>query len=314
MTEVVLVTPRSMTADPPASLALLEAAGARVVLGPAGRQPDRADLERLLPSATAWIAGVEPVDAGVLALAPDLHTISRNGVGVDSIDATAAGERGIRIMSTPGANADGVAELSIALLLNLLRGVDDAAQHLRNRVWQRGPGRELGSATLGVVGLGAIGSRVARIATGFGARVLGVDPWASDEIAAGVEVVGLDEMLAAADAVSLHVPGPVDGAPVIGERELALLAPEAVLVNTARWSVADPDAVLRALEGRHLAGYAIDAFAEEPPLPHLLLAHPRVLATPHLGAFTRESAKRAADAAVANVLAVLSERSVDAPR
>jgi phosphoglycerate dehydrogenase-like enzyme len=301
-----------MTADPPASLATLEAVGARVVFGPPGRQPDRHELEELLPSATAWIAGVEPIDDTVMALAPRLHTISRNGVGVDSIDAAGAAERGIRILSTAGANAVGVAELSIALLLDLLRGIDVSASELRAGGWLRRTGRELGSLTLGVVGLGAIGSRVARLAQAFGARVLGVDPWVRDDVAATVEVVDMDEMLGRVDAVSLHTPGPADGTPLITARELGLLAPGAVLVNTARWSVVDPDDVLRALDTDHLTGYAIDAFAQEPPLPHPLLAHPRVLATPHLGAFTKESSVRAADAAVANVLAVLEERSADA--
>lgn len=312
MTERVLVTPRSMTSAPPASLSRLRGHGAEVILGPSGRQPSREELRGLLPGVTAWIVGVETVDEEILRLAPNLHTLSRNGVGMDAIDVDAAQRRGIRVMNTPAANADGVAELSIALLLNLLRGVSDAANEMRAHRWTRGAGRELKGGTLGIVGLGAIGSRVAGIAAGFGAAVVGFDPWVRPEVARRTRMVSLDELLRESDFVSLHTPGPSDGTAILGIGQLEVMRRGAVLVNTARWGVADPSGVLDALESGRLGGYAIDSFAQEPPLHHPLLTHPRVLATPHIGAFTRESAQRAADAAIDNVIEALKVRQVDA--
>jgi phosphoglycerate dehydrogenase-like enzyme len=305
----VIVTPRSMTADPPAELALLRDAGWEVVLGPAGRQPAPEELAELLPEATAWIAGVEPIGERELTLAPRLRVISRNGVGIDAIDQEAAARRGVRVLTAPGANASGVAELAIALMLTAARGIPEAASELRAGRWTRREGIELGSATVGVVGLGAIGARVADIAAGFGARVLGTDPAVRPEVAGRHRVVALEELLASSTVVSLHTPGPRDGTPVIGAAELDRLPDGAILVNTARWGVVDPDAVLRALESGRLAAYAVDAFAEEPPAPHPLLAHPAVIATPHLGALTRSSATRAAGQAIRNVLDAMGAAS-----
>ncbi|MFV0253498.1 MAG: phosphoglycerate dehydrogenase [Beutenbergiaceae bacterium] len=311
MTERVLVTPRSMTSPPPRLDALREL-GADVVLGPPGRQPTREELQQVLPGITAWIAGVETIDDDLLRFAPRLHTLARNGVGVDSIDTDAAARRGIRVLNTPGANADGVAELSIALLLALMRDLGAASTALRAGGWHRVTGRELGTATLGIVGLGAIGSRVAAIALGFGTEVLGFDPKVSPEAAGGAELTGLGDLLARSDAVSIHIPGAANGTPLITDDELAQMRAGSFLINTARWSVVDPDATLSALDAGHLGGYGLDVFAQEPPRPHRLLAHPRVLATPHLGAFTRESAARAAQAAIDNVAAALRAERVDA--
>ncbi|MDR1825741.1 MAG: hypothetical protein LBR27_10535 [Bifidobacteriaceae bacterium] len=304
---IVLVTPRSLTAaglDQVAALQPLRDLGCTLVPGPAGRQPTAADLAELLPPITHWIAGVEPITAAVLAAAPNLKVISRYGVGVDAVDLAAAAAQGITVERAVGANARGVAELALALILAGLRGTAPAHRALVEGRWERDQGRELPDCTVGVVGLGAIGRLVAGFAKALGATVLGHDPWADQgAIAAHIHHhVTLEELLAGSDVVTLHCPPPPDGRPVIAAPQLAALPPGAVLVNTARASLVDDAAVLAALNAGHLAAYGVDAYDQEPPAVTELLAHPKVIATPHLGGFTGASTRRMAELAVANVV------------
>lgn len=301
----VLVTPRSMTAGGAAPLALLAERGYDVVLGPAGRQPTADELRAALPGCVGWVAGVEPITREVLATADRLRVISRNGAGTDAIDRAAAAEHGIEVLAARGANARGVAELTLALLLCGFRELLPAAAALRRGEWQRAQGRELQGRTLGVVGCGAIGRQVLDLAAGFGMRTLASDPVVEQaDLPPGTRLVALDALLAGSDAITLHAPAQ-PGGPLLDRRRLGLLAPGTLLVNTARASLVDGAAVLEALDGARLAGYAVDAFDTEPPPLDALLRHPRVIATPHLGAATQESAARAADAAVRNLIAAL---------
>lgn len=303
----VLVTPRSMTERPTGAVQRLGAIGVDVVLGPIGRQPSRLELENLLQGVTAWIAGVEPIDAAVLAGASDLRIIARNGVGSDNIDHAAAKARDITVTTTPGANAQGVAELAVLAMLAGLRGHRRASNALSADHWARSIGRELGSAQVGVVGLGAIGLRVAEIASAFGAQVAGTEPFPRPGVADRYRLMSLDDLVAGSDVLTLHTPGSPDGSALLGERRIRALPRGSIVVNTARWTLVDPDAMLSALDDGHVASYAIDAFAEEPPVHHALFDHPNVDATPHIGAFTTQSAARASEAALASVIAFLTE-------
>lgn len=309
----VLVTPRSMTERPPEALSRLEALGATIVFGPAGRQPSRPELAELLPFATAWIAGVEPIDADVLAAAPDLRLIARNGVGSDSIDRIATDAAGIRVTTTPGANAGGVAELAVLAMLAALRGHRRAADALSQGRWSRTLGRELGASRVGVVGLGAIGYRVAELASAFGADVAGTEPFPRPGVAERYPLLSLHDLLVRSDVLTLHTPGSSDGTALLDDAAIRSLPAGAVVVNTARWGLVDADAMRAALDDGHVAAYAVDAFAAEPPTPHPLLEHPAVDATPHIGAFTAESATRAAEAAIEQVAAFLTESIHDVP-
>jgi phosphoglycerate dehydrogenase-like enzyme len=236
-----------------------------------------------------------------MATASDLRLISRNGVGLDNVDLEAAARLGIEVRRTAGANSSGVAELAVCLMLCGLRLVPWHARLLADGGWQRSQGRELSSATVGVVGVGAIGGRVARLVASFGATVLATDvnpPVVEDP---PYTLVGLEVLLRRSEVVTLHAPATRSG-PLLGPKQISALPSGAVLVNTARWSLVDDDAVLSALESGRLRAYAVDAFANEPPEPSALLRHPNVIATPHLGAFTAESAKRASAACVDMIL------------
>ncbi|HEY0238286.1 MAG TPA: NAD(P)-dependent oxidoreductase [Friedmanniella sp.] len=300
-----LVTPRSLTRsglDAVAELEPLRARGIELVSGPAGESPTPVQLEALLEGCDGWIAGVEHIDAATLEGARALRVISRNGTGVDAIDLAAAERAGITVVAARGANAQGVAELALTLALMALRQVPWSAADLQQGRWTRHPALELAQCRVGVVGLGAIGAKVAQAFSGLGAEVVGYDPVAP---AGDVARVDLRQLVRTCDVITLHAPPVPGGRPLIGTEVLDQVRPGAVLVNTARASLVDDDAVLAALADGRLTAYAVDAFDTEPPELGALLRHPRTIATPHLGAFTTASVSRATSAAVDLLLEAL---------
>ena len=304
----ILVTPRSLTEkglDSVLELKPLRASGYQLVAAPAGRVPTEDELLDPVPGCVGWLAGVEHIGAPVLEAAKDLRVISRNGTGTDAIDLEAAERAGVRVERAAGANAQGVAELTLALALSALRHIPWSSAALRDGNWRRWQGHELQDCTIGVVGLGAIGRRVAGLFDSLGSRVLACDPFASAEQVAPIRLVDLTELLAASDVVSLHAPPPPDGRPLLDAARVAAIAHGAVLVNTARSALVDDDAVLAALDDGTLSAYAVDAFDSEPPELTALLQHERVLATPHIGGYTTGSVRLATTLAVENLLAVL---------
>lgn len=300
----VLVTPRSLTSAGLDTVAELEPLRDRYELVPSspGRMPDESELLGLAPGCVGWLAGVERIGAPVLGAATALRAISRNGAGTDAIDREAAERAGVQVLRAPGANAPGVAELVLAVVLSALRSVGPASAALRAGRWERVIGSELGERTVGVVGLGEVGRRTAALLAACGAHVVGHDPFVEQH---AVPAVGLDELLSTCDVISLNLPAPADGRPVIGAAELARIPAGTVLVNTARSALVDDAAVLAALDSGRLASYAVDAFDAEPPEMSALLAHERVIATPHLGGYTGASVRRATRMAVDNLVSAL---------
>jgi len=301
----VLVTPRSLTEgglDAVRELDPLRHRGFELVSVQPGRLPTEDELLDVVPGCVAWLAGVERISDRVLRAATDLRVISRNGTGTDSIDMAAAERAGVSVERAAGANAQGVAELTLALTLCALRHVSWTSAALREGRWERSQGSELAGCTVGVVGLGAVGLRVAEVFATLGSDVVAHDPFVSD---ASLRLVSLDELLAMSQVVSLHCPASPDGHALIDASRLAVMARATVLINTARSSLVDDDAVLAALQVGSLAAYAVDAFDSEPPEVTALLRHPHVIATPHLGGYTRASVRRATTQAVDNLLAVL---------
>ena len=303
----VLVTPRSLTRDGDPALDLLRRAGYEVIQCTPGRQPDEAELLRLVPGCVGWLAGVEPVGARVLEAARGLRAISRNGTGVDNIDLAVAARLGIRVLRAEGANARGVAELAIGLVLALLRSIPWSDAQMKGGAWERRRGLEIGGRTVGVVGCGRIGRLVAEMALGLGAHVVGHDAVPVDgfDPGSGFRYADLDTVLAAADALTLHCPALPGGRPLLDAAAIARIKRGAVVVNTARASLVEEGAILKALDDGQLLGFATDVFPEEPPASTALVGHPRVIATPHLGGFTEESVAKATRVAVDNLLDAL---------
>lgn len=301
----VLITPRALTRaglDAVDELEPLRHRGFELVSGPAGTTPTPEQLTVLLEGVEGWVAGVEPIGAATLEAAGALRVISRNGTGTDAIDLPAAERLGITVLAARGANAQGVAELALTLALTALRQVPWSAADLRAGTWTRQPALELAQCRVGVVGLGAIGGKVGDAFRALGAAVVGHDPVAP---VGDVTRVDLVELVRTCDVITLHAPPVPGGRPLIDAAVLAQVRPGAVLVNTARASLVDDDAVLAALESGALTAYAVDAFDHEPPELTALLRHPRTIATPHLGAFTTASISRATSAAVQNLLEAL---------
>jgi len=315
----ILVTPRSLTASQGDGLAELEAAGFELVLSPPGRQPSEEELVRLVPGCMGWLAGVEPITPRVFAAADKLRVISRNGTGIDSIDLAAAQRHGVRVMTAAGANARSVAELAVAFMLMGLRHLPDSTAAMKDGAWRRYEGHELAGATVGIVGCGAVGRAVTRIVCAFGASVLAYDvaPDPSFRPAGNFAWRDLDALVAESSIVSLHCPAEPGEAPLLDARRLAHLPRGTGIVNTARASLVDETALLPALDDAGVGWYATDVFDVEPPGLTALIAHPRVIAAPHIGAFTAEGGREAVKVAVANLIACLAESrspaSADAP-
>jgi D-3-phosphoglycerate dehydrogenase len=303
----VLVTPRSLTLGGHPSLRRLQDAGYELVLSPPGRLPDERELLHLLPDCVGYLAGVEKVSAEVLEAAVQLRVISRNGSGVDNIDLATARRRRVQVCRADGANARGVAELTLSLMLGLVRSVPFSDQRLKGGTWERREGIELEGRTLGVIGCGRIGRLVARFALSLGMKVLAYDPEPDPSFhpADCFEYSILELLWPRSDIISLNCPWSPGGSPLIGPKTLGIIKRGAYLVNTARAELLDEEAVLAALDSEQLSGLATDVFREEPPRERLLVGHSRVIATPHIGGYTEESVLRAADAAVDNLLAVL---------
>jgi D-3-phosphoglycerate dehydrogenase len=298
----ILVTPRSLTQaglENVPELNPLREAGFELLAPIAGRVPSVDDLLGLVPFCVGWLAGVEQITEPVLKAASHMQVISRNGTGTDAIDLDAASAAGIRVERAAGSNAQGVAELALTLTLSCLRNEPWSSRTVREGRWQRWQGRELADTTIGVVGLGAIGRKVAGMFQGLGSTVIGFDPFVSDAVC---EIVQLDELTERSNVVTLHAPPPDDGSALFDKARLALARPGSILINTARASLVDDDSVLEALNDGRLAAYAVDAFETEPPELTPLLLHERVLATPHLGGYTGGSVSRATSQAVENLL------------
>jgi D-3-phosphoglycerate dehydrogenase len=261
------------------------------------------------------------VDAALIYAGARLVVIGRAGVGVDNVDLDAATRAGITVVNAPTGNTIAAAEHTLALLFALARRIPAADASVRRGEWKRSQftGLELRGKTLGIVGLGKIGLAVADRARGLEMTVIGADPYVTAEQAAlhGVERVELDDLLARADVVTLHVPGGRSTRGLIGPERIARMKPGAFLLNVARGGIVDEAALAAALASGHLGGAAIDVFEREPPVDSPLLTAPNTVLTPHLGASTAEAQVAVATEVAAQVLDVLDGRparyAVNAP-
>ena len=264
---------------------------------------------------TAWALIVRSrtkVTADLLARAPHLGLVARAGVGLDNVDLRAARARHIEVVNAPQAATTSVAELTVALMLLVVRGLAGPIAATRAGRWERGThGHELSGRTVGLVGYGRIAREVARRLGPFGVRCLAFDPFVARSGDA-TEMRPLNDVLAAADIVSLHAALTPENRHLIDAAALARMRRGSYLVNVARGALVDEEALLGALASGHLAGAALDVFEIEPPTRSELLSDPRVVPTPHLGASTEEAQRRAGADVVAEVLRVLRSRAIPA--
>ena len=253
---------------------------------------------RIEPYDALIIRSATQVDAGVLDAATNLKVVARAGIGLDNVDVDAATRRGVMVVNAPQSNIISAAEHTLALLLAQARNVPQAHAQLIAGHWERATweGVELAGKTIGLVGLGRVGSLVAARAAGFGMRVIAFDPFVSTERAKemGVETMPtLEALLVQSDFVTIHLPRTPETERLIGDKELRMMKSGARLVNTARGGIVDEEALAKALEDGHLGGAALDVFATEPTTDSPLFSMPNVVVSPHLGASTKEAQDKA---------------------
>ncbi|MFB7503878.1 phosphoglycerate dehydrogenase [Streptomyces broussonetiae] len=276
---------------------------------------DRAALLEALPGADAvLVRSATRIDAEAIAAGSRLKVVGRAGVGVDNVDVPAATRAGVMVVNAPTANVVSAAELTVGLLLAVARNIPQAGAALREGHWQRSrfTGVELSGKTLGIIGLGRIGSLVAQRMRGFDMRLLAYDPYvrAGNASQAGVRMTGLDELLAESDFLTVHLPRTAETTGLIGFDALQRVKPGVRLVNAARGGIVDETELYAALKEGRVAGAALDVFATEPCTDSPLFELDNVVATPHLGAGTIEAQARAGVAVAESVRQVLAGRCV----
>jgi len=287
----ILTTTSSFDRNAAASLQLLEQAGFEIILNPHARRLNEAEAGTLLEGGfVGMIAGVEPLTRKVLCGAKGLKIISRCGIGLDSVDLEAANELGIKVFNTPDAPSLPVAELTLGLMLNLLRRVSEADREIRRNNWRPLMGGLLSGRTVGLIGFGRIGKKVAQLVQAFGAKVMVYDisPPASTT---GVASCSLDSLLEESDIVSLHLPYTAANRHLLNAARIASMKPGAILINASRGGLIDETALLEALNEGRLAGAGLDAFEQE-PYAGPLTALPQVLLTAHMGSYASEARAR----------------------
>jgi D-3-phosphoglycerate dehydrogenase / 2-oxoglutarate reductase len=283
-----------------------------------GSYPAKAEIVALLKEKRAdaiIVRNVERIDDDILAASPQLNVVAKHAVGVNDIDLAAAKARSVPVLAAVGANAHSVAEHALMLMLTLIKDVRNQDAFVRGGGWEKKSykGPELRGRTLGLIGVGVIGRALAMMAEPVGLITIAYDPFAPAEAfgAHAKRVETLDALLSSSDVVSLHCPLTPQTRNLIGARELSLMKPQALLINTARGEVVDEAALIEALRSGKIAGAGLDSFSAEPPAKdNPLWALPNVILTPHLGGVTEEARREVSLMTVRNVLALLEGREL----
>ncbi len=298
----------------PAAVDKLSAIGASLTMMP-GKVTEQRLIEELAkqPAQAILMRGNPPVSQAVLDAAPELRVIAKHGVGVDSVDLAAATAHGVLVMVVGDANAPAVAELTLGCILALGRELWSLSARVRSGQWDRGSyqGSELRGRTLGLIGFGRIGRRVAELARCCGMRVIALTR-SPQSITPVERAASFEALLAASDIVSLHCPLIAETRGLMNRQAFAMMKPGALFINTARGALVDEAALADALSSGRLAGAALDTLAEEPPAPgNPLLSAPNLIITPHIAGQTGAAVERMGIAAAENIIAVLTGGAVD---
>ncbi len=302
----IAVTTTSFCKDDPGARKLLEGAGFAIACNRLGRKLTPAETSALLEDCCGVFAGTETYSRELMGKLKGLKVISRCGTGMDAIDLEAAKEMGITVLNTPEAPSTAVAELTLGLILALLRRIPESDKAVKEGRWQKASGRLLEGKDVGIVGMGRIGAKVAGLVDAFGARPAYFD--IAGDRQSRFQQKRLDELLAWADIVTLHCSAPA-GKPVIGQEEMAKMKKGAVLINTSRAACVDEKALTDALKKGALAGAGLDVFSEEPYTGELREAA-NVVLTPHIGSYAIESRIRMEREAAENLIAGLKKAGI----
>jgi D-3-phosphoglycerate dehydrogenase len=268
----------------------LKSLGYEMDFVPQGKKLSEEEMIKSVKDYDAIIAGIMPISGPIIKAAPKLRIIAQHGVGVNHIDVKAASEKGIVVTNAPGGNSDAVADLTMGLFISLARRIPYADRSVRNGQWAPIVGNQVSGKVLGIVGLGQIGKKVAQRGVGFNMEVLAYDVFKDYEFAQkwGIQYLSLDDVLAQADYISMHVPLSPETNKLIGERELRLMKKDACLVNVARGTIMDEESLYRVLKEGRIKGAALDVFSNEPPTGNPLLTLDNVIVTPHMDGWVHD--------------------------
>ncbi|MEN3185804.1 MAG: phosphoglycerate dehydrogenase [Atribacterota bacterium] len=302
----VLITP-SLFGQYSRAITILEEAGLKPVFPPYQHPLTEEQLMEIIPEFSGFIVGLDPVTERVLERALHLRVVAKHGVGVDNIDVPAATRRGVMVANAPGSNDQAVAEFTWGLILALARSFPVAFNMIQKRQWGRVIGIELFGKTLGILGTGRIGKKVARFGVCFGMRVLAYDEMQNLEFAQqfGITYTSLEVVLQESDFLTIHLPLTDKTRGLLGIRELALMKENACLVNTARGGIVDEEALFTTLKEGKIKGAALDVYAVEPPWGNPLCSLPNVICTPHTASDSVEALCRMDEISAENVIRVL---------
>ncbi len=268
------------------------------------------NLVQTLKGFDAVIVGVEKITKEIILSASKLKAIAKHGAGIDNIDVSAASERGIVVLTAAGTNSEAVADLTFGLFLSLARTIPSADRAVKEGKWPRVVGVQVNGKVLGIIGLGQIGKKVAKRASGFEMKVLAYDVIKDEAFAKqwGMTYVPLNELLTQADFISIHIPLLPSTKNLIGEKELKVMKKGAFLVNISRGDIVDEKALYQALKEGRIGGAALDVFSREPVGESPLLQLDNLISTPHMGAYTMEALKETGMICVQGIMDVLEGR------
>ncbi len=306
----ILITSTSFGKQDKTPLELLQSKGYEITWNETGKPLDAGNLLAKLDGCAGVIAGLDYFSADVFYGVTELKIVARYGVGVDRVDLDAAEKAGVIVTNTPSANSDSVADLAVGLMLSASRKIVEAHSRTMSGQWPKTFGVSLFQKTVGLIGLGRVGARVAQRVKGFDCRVLVCDPFIDAETASqfGCEKVDLDTLLADSDFLSLHAPATAETQGMIHRETLGKMKPTAILVNTARGELVVEDDLLDALKAGGIYGAAIDAHRAEPPEVDKYKDVPNLTVTPHIGAYTTEALFNMAMDSAHDLIAVLEGR------
>ncbi len=285
----VLITATSFSTLTPEPEERLRAEGYEIVRNPYGRPMTPEEIKPLLKGVDGIAAGVDRFFPPCFEEADRLKVVARHGAGIDQVDIAECTRRGIVVANVPGANAEAVADMSLALMLSVARHVPEGDTTTKAGQWVNTYGRDVYKATLGLLGLGRIGKGVARRGRGFDMRILAYDPYFDEQFAAQYQVEkadSIEQVMREADFVSLHMPVTPETKGIIDARKIALMKPTAILVNTARGALIVEEALADALEQGRIFGAGFDVYGVEPPTNSRLLKCPRAVTMPHVSSNT----------------------------
>ena len=287
--------------------------GLETILNPYARKLKPQESIELLQDVDGVIAGVESLSQEILSQAKKLKVISRCGGGLDKVDLSAAKRLGIRVLSTPDAPTEAVAEMALALMLSLARHICQADRNLRQGSWKPIMGTLLRGKTMGIIGLGRVGKRLTQLVAPLGMKILAFDSHPDQTFTRNhqIHLVPLDELLTQSDVISLHVTLTNDTRNLINKKTLRLMKANALLVNTSRGGVVDEEALCESLTNNRLGGAALDVYEQE-PYSGPLLECDRVIATSHMGSYAKEARIGMEEQAVDNLLSVFQEKPTPA--